>query len=292
MTAENNTPSQRLTATHDSQNSLSSTDGEIRKTTGEALQNHRLACLAPEPTLVDREPCGHRFDATVAIHDLSSAPLLKHWSEAARLSRHDHVGLECLAMQVIFLLAVDFDDAEGLLIIERPEAFKSHPLEDGHLTERVWLWFELIPSSSWTCHAASAPSRWRHGSRSIGLLRPHEQRRSPPASRLTGAALSDSEIPSCVPREETKRMYDLESSCTFFVCTILTSYHTYVISSIIHTIGDADMTKTWKSPETGIELRVVVVKEYESFDGTMFLVHKSTATSSKFVFGVRAADCR
>jgi hypothetical protein len=52
------------------------------------------------------------------------------------------------------------------------------------------------------------------------------------------------------------------------------------------------MTKVWSSPETGIAVQVVVVKTYEGPDGTMFLVHKSTATSSKYVFGVRAADCR
>lgn len=52
------------------------------------------------------------------------------------------------------------------------------------------------------------------------------------------------------------------------------------------------MTKTWKSPETGIELNVVVVKEYDNGNGTMFLVHKTSATSSKYVFGVRAVDCR
>lgn len=52
------------------------------------------------------------------------------------------------------------------------------------------------------------------------------------------------------------------------------------------------MTKIWKSPETGAELSVVVVKEYPGSDGPMLLVHKTTATSSKFVFGVRAADCR
>lgn len=52
------------------------------------------------------------------------------------------------------------------------------------------------------------------------------------------------------------------------------------------------MTKTWKNPETNAEISVVVVKEYSSFYGLMYLVHKSSATSSKYVFGVRASDCR
>ncbi len=34
--------------------------------------------------------------------------------------------------------------------------------------------------------------------------------------------------------------------------------------------------------------RVIVVKEHDGCDGPMFLVHKASATSSKFVFGVRA----
>lgn len=52
------------------------------------------------------------------------------------------------------------------------------------------------------------------------------------------------------------------------------------------------MAKTWTSPETGKTIEVVVVKTYPSPDGEMFLVHKSTATSAKYVFGVRASDCR
>jgi len=36
-------------------------------------------------------------------------------------------------------------------------------------------------------------------------------------------------------------MYVFLSSFTYFVCTLLTSYHTYVITSIIHTIGGTKM---------------------------------------------------
>jgi len=52
------------------------------------------------------------------------------------------------------------------------------------------------------------------------------------------------------------------------------------------------MTKIWTSPETGARLSVVVTKQYDSAGETMYLVHKATATSSKYVFGVRARDCK
>jgi hypothetical protein len=50
------------------------------------------------------------------------------------------------------------------------------------------------------------------------------------------------------------------------------------------------MRKIWTNPQTKAKIEVVVVSEYQS-DGAMFLVHKTTATSAKFVFGVRASDC-
>lgn len=52
------------------------------------------------------------------------------------------------------------------------------------------------------------------------------------------------------------------------------------------------MTKTWTSPETKREIQVVVVKSYPGVDGEMLLVHKTTASSAAYVFGVRAVDCR
>ena len=51
------------------------------------------------------------------------------------------------------------------------------------------------------------------------------------------------------------------------------------------------MVKVWTSGETGNKVRVVVVKEYESFGDKMFLVHKESATSSKYVVGVKQKDC-
>lgn len=51
------------------------------------------------------------------------------------------------------------------------------------------------------------------------------------------------------------------------------------------------MTKIWTSPETNKEIAVTVVRAYDAAE-PMFLVHKQTATSSKYVFGVRARDCR
>lgn len=47
----------------------------------------------------------------------------------------------------------------------------------------------------------------------------------------------------------------------------------------------------YTNPETKAQIAVVVVKGYEGAE-PMLLVHKSTATSSKYVFGVRARDCR
>src|SRR5690349_708367 len=76
--------------------------------------------------------------------------------------------------------------------------------------------------TSWPSRGALAPVRSRPGSHSIGLRRQYERRRSLPASHLTEAVLCDSGIPSCVPRAPVKRIYDFLSSCTFFVCTILT----------------------------------------------------------------------
>jgi hypothetical protein len=52
------------------------------------------------------------------------------------------------------------------------------------------------------------------------------------------------------------------------------------------------MTKMiWTSPETKAQIEVVIVSAYEDSE-PKFLVHKATATSSKYVFGVRARDCR
>lgn len=52
------------------------------------------------------------------------------------------------------------------------------------------------------------------------------------------------------------------------------------------------MTKTWTSPETKAKIAVVVTKEYDAAGESMYLVHKASASSSKFVFGVRARDCK
>jgi hypothetical protein len=52
------------------------------------------------------------------------------------------------------------------------------------------------------------------------------------------------------------------------------------------------MTKIWTSPETGIQVNVMIVAEYDTFGEKMFTVHKATATSSKYVFGVKQSDCR
>lgn len=49
--------------------------------------------------------------------------------------------------------------------------------------------------------------------------------------------------------------------------------------------------KIYSNPKTKVEIAVVVVKEYSGAE-PMLLVHKATATSSKYVFGVRACDCR
>jgi len=43
--------------------------------------------------------------------------------------------------------------------------------------------------------------------------------------------------------------------------------------------------------ENGQKINVIVVKEYSSFE-PMFLVHKEGATSSKYVFGVPARNCK
>jgi hypothetical protein len=59
-----------------------------------------------------------------------------------------------------------------------------------------------------------------------------------------------------------------------------------------HQLMESDMTKIWTSPETKAVLLVVVTKEYDAAGEPMFLVHKATATSSKYVFGIRARDCR
>lgn len=47
----------------------------------------------------------------------------------------------------------------------------------------------------------------------------------------------------------------------------------------------------YTNPETKAQIAIVVVKKYEGAE-PMLLVHKATATSSKYVFGVRASDCR
>lgn len=57
-------------------------------------------------------------------------------------------------------------------------------------------------------------------------------------------------------------------------------------------IGATEMAMSWTSPETGSQIAVVVVKEYDAAGTLMFLAHKATATSSKYVFGMRASDCR
>lgn len=51
------------------------------------------------------------------------------------------------------------------------------------------------------------------------------------------------------------------------------------------------MTKIWTNPQTNQQVPVIVVREYEAAE-PMLLVHKQTATSSKYLFGVRARDCR
>lgn len=51
------------------------------------------------------------------------------------------------------------------------------------------------------------------------------------------------------------------------------------------------MIVIWANPQTKSEIRVVVVKAYNLGGEQMFLVHKETATSQKYVFGVRACDC-
>lgn len=51
------------------------------------------------------------------------------------------------------------------------------------------------------------------------------------------------------------------------------------------------MTKIWTSPETNKQIAVVVVRDYDSAE-PMLLVHKLGATCAKYVFGVRARDCR
>jgi hypothetical protein len=60
----------------------------------------------------------------------------------------------------------------------------------------------------------------------------------------------------------------------------------------VHQQRSKQMTKTWTNPQTKQQIKVVVVKEYGSFGEQMFLVHKSTATSSAYVFGVKQKDCR
>ena len=51
------------------------------------------------------------------------------------------------------------------------------------------------------------------------------------------------------------------------------------------------MERIWTSPETGLKVSVIVISEYESFGEKMFMVHKKTATSSKYAFGVKQKDC-
>ena len=52
------------------------------------------------------------------------------------------------------------------------------------------------------------------------------------------------------------------------------------------------MTKLFTNPQTFTQIAVVVVEEYDRGDGPMYLVHKLGATSAKYVFGIRASDCR
>lgn len=95
--------------------------------------------------------------------------------------------------------------------------------------------------------AASALARSLRGSDPADLPLVPRQHPSLPSPLQARSGLRSLPIASCAPYGMELHVHDFESSFTYFVYVILTSYHVRVITSITYTIGE---TKCFKNSQS------------------------------------------
>lgn len=178
---------------------------------------------------VDEELGRHGFEAPVSVLDLRESVAAVRASEAAYLVRK-----LCLRVgghwNLVLRLAAMIDDRAWA---NRPQALETQPVR----LEREFIRL----ASSWPSHVASTPVRSRRVSGRGGLRLLPEQNPSSPLPLQARSGSRSLPIASCAPSSRELHVHDSESSFTYFVYALLTSYHVRVISSITYTIGDAEM---------------------------------------------------